>query len=293
MTRQNRKDMFGKLIWKPDRMVLDDLVFRLQHYASDDWELGNECFLFCKIKYLVDQYAKFWSLRENFPARNILELGMWDGGSIAFWFEYFNPDKYVGVDLQQKEDSEYFKRYTSSRGLDQKIRTYWGINQGDSAKLRGIVKTEFQGPLDLVIDDASHMYDLTKKSFETLFPLLRPGGLYVVEDWAWSHWPEFQEPGHPWSYEVPLTQLIVELAAATGSSQGHTSLQSLISNLSLFQGFAVIERGETSGSAASELKLETLISGCRISLEPRVRGSKMFRTLKAGFHHGLRPKLKM
>jgi len=267
--------MFEKLIWKPDRMLLDDLVFRIQHYASDNWELGNECFLFYKIKYLVDQYAKFWSLRENFAARNILELGMWDGGSIAFWFEYFNPDKHVGVDLQQKEDSEYFKRYTSSRGLDQKIRTYWGINQSDSAKLRDIVQAEFQGPLDLVIDDASHMYDLTKKSFETLFPLLRPGGLYIVEDWAWGHWAEFQRSDHPWFGEIPLTRLIFELTAATGSCQ-----VPWISNITLFQGFVVIEHGEMPSTTGCDFKLQALISGCGISLEPRLARFRILRTLK-------------
>ena len=133
-------------MWQPDRL-LHDLVFRLQRYASDNWELGNECFLFYKIKYLVDQYAKFLSLRENFPARNILELGMWDEGSLAFWFEYFDPEKHVGVDVQKKEDSQYFKLYKSPRGLEQRIRTYWGIDQGDSAKLRDIVQAEFQGPL--------------------------------------------------------------------------------------------------------------------------------------------------
>jgi Methyltransferase domain len=280
MTSQNRKDLFEKLIWQQDRMLLDDLVFRLQHYANDNWELRDQCFLFYKIKFLIDQYAEFWSHRQAFHARNILELGVWDGGSIAFWFEYFSPDKHVGVDLQQREDSQYFKQYKTSRDLDQRIATYWGVDQGDSARLREIVQAEFKGPLDLVIDDASHMYDLTKKSFETLFPLLRPGGLYVVEDWAWSHWPEFQEPAHPWSHEVPLTQLIFELVAATGSCQTHESSQPLISNLSLFQGFAVIERGETSWPTVSEIKLETLISGCRISLEPRVRRLKMLRMLK-------------
>ena len=38
-------------------------------------------------------------------------------------------------------------------------------------------------PLDLVIDDASHLYGPTMASFEVLFPRLRPGGLYVIEDW--------------------------------------------------------------------------------------------------------------
>jgi hypothetical protein len=69
--------MFEKLVWYPDR---------LQHYANDHWELRDQCFLYYKIKFLVDQYAEFWSLRQDFHARNILKLGMWDGGSIAFWF---------------------------------------------------------------------------------------------------------------------------------------------------------------------------------------------------------------
>jgi SAM-dependent methyltransferase len=267
--------MFDKLVWHADRMLLGDLVFRLQHYANDNWELGNDCFLFYKIKYLVDQYAKFWSLRGNFHARNILELGMWDGGSVAFWFEYFNPEKHVGVDVQQKEDSPYFKRYKSSRGLEQRIRTYWGIDQGDSAKLRDIVQVEFHGPLDLVIDDASHMYDLTKKGFETLFPLLRPGGLYIIEDWAWGHWPEFQTPDHPWFGEIPLTRLIFELTAATGSCR-----IPWVSSISIFQGFAVIEHGETPSTATTDFKLDALISGCGISPEPRVAKSKILRTLR-------------
>jgi hypothetical protein len=144
MTGRNRQKMFEKLVWHSDRMLLGDLVFRLQHYANDNWELGTECFLFYKIKGLVDQYANFWSLRPNFRARNILELGMWDGGSLAFWFEYFEPDKLVGIDLQQKEDTPYFKRYKTARGLEQKIKTYWGTHQGNSTRLREIVHTEFQ-----------------------------------------------------------------------------------------------------------------------------------------------------
>lgn len=88
--------------------------------------MGDECFALYKIKPLVDQYAKFWSLRGDFRARNILELGMWDGGSIAFWFEYFRRDKLVGVDLQQKEDSQCFKRYKSSRSVEHNIKPTWG-----------------------------------------------------------------------------------------------------------------------------------------------------------------------
>jgi hypothetical protein len=230
--------MFDRLVWREDRMLLDDLVFRLEHHRSDRWELGQECFGFYKIKPLVDQYARFWSRLARFRARNVLELGIWDGGSVAFWFESLGPEKHVGIDNQERTDSDYFRHYVASRGLKERIRTYWQTDQADRPRLREIVADEFGGPLDLVIDDASHMYGPTRASFEALFPLLRPGGLYIVEDWAWAHWREFQALDHPWANETALTQLVVEFVELAGSST------ELIGGVTVFQGFVAVERGE-------------------------------------------------
>ena len=105
----------------------------------------------------------------------------------------------------------------------------------------------------MVVDDASHLYEPTKKSFETLFPLLRPGGLYIIEDWAWAHWQEFQTPEHPWARETELTKLIFELVEATGSS-------TLIGSLTIWQGFVVVERGEIGSAQLGEFKLDEHIS---------------------------------
>ncbi|MFZ3071170.1 MAG: hypothetical protein WA110_08635 [Anaerolineaceae bacterium] len=83
--------MFERLIWYPDRMLLDNLVFRLEHSRNDKWELGEDCFAFYKDKSLVDQYQRFFEKNPTFQASNIVELGLFDGGSLAFWFEYFHP----------------------------------------------------------------------------------------------------------------------------------------------------------------------------------------------------------
>ena len=115
--RESKDRFFQRLEWKTDRVLLDGLVFRLQHYRSDAWELGEECFVFYKTKPLVDQYARFLSTRLDFAPERIFELGMWDGGSIAFWFELFQPCKHVAIDLADREDSSYFRRYRASRGL--------------------------------------------------------------------------------------------------------------------------------------------------------------------------------
>lgn len=246
--------MFEKLIWQQDRVLLNDIVFRIQHCKNEDWDLGENCFILYKLKGLIDQYEKFWTLKKDFRPRNLLELGLWDGGSMAFWFECFHPEKHVGVDITQREDSSYFKRYITSKGLEKHIKTYWGTDQNDSEKLREIVKNEFCAPLDLVIDDASHLYKPTQNSFETLFPLLRPGGLYIIEDWAWAHWKEFQMSDHPWAAETELTKFIFELVEATGSST------EMIASLTILQGFVVVERGEISSAELGEFKLDEYIS---------------------------------
>ena len=87
---------------------------------------------------------------------------------MAFWFEYFKPQKHIGVDIQRKQDSQYFRQYVAQRGLQDRLKLCWETDQANAGQIRDIVKREFQGPLDLVIDDASHMYNLTKASFEIL-----------------------------------------------------------------------------------------------------------------------------
>jgi SAM-dependent methyltransferase len=235
-------------------MLLDDLVFRLEHYRSDSWELGDECFRFLKIKALADQYERFWALKSEFRPSNIFELGIWDGGSLAFWTEMFHQRKLVGVDIAAREDSAYFTRYKESRALADSIATYWSTDQADKDRLRTIVEFEFDGPLDLVIDDCSHFYEPTRASFEALYPLLRPGGLYVVEDWAWTHWPEFQAPTHGWASQSGLTPLVCDLVEAAGTSS------EFISSLWIYGGFAVVERGPDPTIAQRDLNLDERIS---------------------------------
>jgi SAM-dependent methyltransferase len=228
---------FDRLEWREDRVLLDDLVFRLEQCLDEDVVSGDECFRLYKRKGLIDQYERFFALRDDAEVRSMLELGVWDGGSVAFWHEVLRPAKHVGVDLEVRADSAYFRHYVRSRGLEDRVKTMWGVDQSDADAMREIVATEFPEGVDLVIDDASHRYAPSRASFETLFPLVRPGGLYVIEDWAWGHWPEFQDPRHAWAREPALTALLIELIEVLGSSTG------LIADIIVFRGFAAIERG--------------------------------------------------
>jgi hypothetical protein len=81
---------------------------------------------------------------------------MWDGGSLAFWNEILQPEKIVGADLNPRKDSPYFRDHVRARGLEAKVKSYWGTNQADGRALLRIIDQEFGSELDMVIDDASH-----------------------------------------------------------------------------------------------------------------------------------------
>ena len=122
--------MFERLNWLPDRALLGDLVFRLEPSQSDRWELGDDCFRFYKNRQLVEQYERFWSAT-NFRPRRMLEIGIWDGGSTAFWYEHLRPERLVAIDLQDREDSAYFRRYVKGKGLQSRVLTRWRTDQAD------------------------------------------------------------------------------------------------------------------------------------------------------------------
>ena len=245
-------NVFERANWRDDRMLLDDLVFRLEHYKSTTWS-GEEHFMFYKIKSLVEEYKIYFQRRPEFHPQQVLELGIFDGGSIAFWHELFQPRKHVALDLTDREDSPYFQKYKKTRQLEDRIKTFWRTNQADKPRLSTIVQTEFTGPIDLVIDDASHLYEPTLATFEAVFPLMPPGGIYIIEDWAWGHWREFHEPTHPWARETPPTKLVTELIEAVGTSN------KIVAQVSVHTGFIAVERGPELLNESSSFSLKNLI----------------------------------
>ncbi len=115
---------------------------------------------------------------------SLLEIGVNKGGSILFWDDYLqNKDsRILGLDLKLPEIE------TSSRvSLAQ-------CDQNDADGLRGLA--ELHGPFDVIIDDASHQLAETRTCFNTLQPFLKPGGYYVIEDWAMGYfatdYPQYQ-----------------------------------------------------------------------------------------------------
>jgi cephalosporin hydroxylase len=79
--------------------------------------------------------------------------------------------------------------YDKSALREDRISIYQG-DQNDPAFLQEVNRLE--GPFDIIIDDGSHVQTHIITSFETLFPLLKTGGIYVIEDTQTSYWTKFE-----------------------------------------------------------------------------------------------------
>ncbi len=117
----------------------------------------------------------------------IFELGIAEGGSTVWLALEAEPSKLIAID-NEPVALRALDELIEARGLGDVIRPHWGVDQSDRSRLLQIVEDEIgDGRLDLVIDDASHLLGPTRSSFETLFPLVRPGGTYLIEDWNSAH----------------------------------------------------------------------------------------------------------
>jgi len=130
---------------------------------------------------------------------SLLELGVNRGGSLELWAEFFPNATVVGIDIKDiieidqdrkpifKDGRPVLKTFSSSR-----IVSKMG-SQADEAFLTGLSADYAPRGWDIIIDDCSHVGSLSLQSFLILFPLLKIGGLYIIEDWAVGYAPDFAE----------------------------------------------------------------------------------------------------
>ncbi len=101
---------------------------------------------------------------------HVLEVGIYAGGSLSMWKEYFGKKcRVYGVDIE-----DACKVYKDDRTEvfigDQADRSFW-------AKVRQAVPN-----IDILIDDGGHLPVQQQITLEEMLPHLRPGGVYLCED---------------------------------------------------------------------------------------------------------------
>jgi hypothetical protein len=151
----------------------DDLSYLASLFGTDKW--GSHWY--------TQHYQRYFApLRHK--RLNLLEIGV--GGyesaargaaSLRMWKTYFPKGRIVGIDV-------FDKRHLSEPRID--------VRQCDQTDADALLRLAGEyGGFDIVIDDGSHLNDDVIKTFHILFPILRPNGIYAVEDTQTAYWPSW------------------------------------------------------------------------------------------------------
>jgi len=127
----------------------------------------------------------------------LLEIGVYQGASIRAWLEFFTQAHIAGVDvLPIPVGLVNCHRYHHFNG-----------DQTDGPFLANVCNHVDE--IDIVIDDGDHQPAHQAISFETLWPYVAPGGLYIVEDTHPAH-----DPLHGHIYHDGAKELLWRIVEA-------------------------------------------------------------------------------
>lgn len=136
----------------------------------------------------MNYYESFFSdIRKR--KMNVLEIGVggyhnggYDnprlgGESLRMWQEYFPNSMIYAIDICDKSELQ-----------DKRIKVFQG-SQNDPTFLREV--SQDIGGYDIIIDDGSHVSEHILTSLNSLFPFLKDGGFYVIEDLQTAYDPSY------------------------------------------------------------------------------------------------------
>jgi hypothetical protein len=160
-----------------DDLNRDEMLAR----ASNPFEAlyyGHQGRVACKWHHYLELYDRHLGRFRGRPVR-ILELGIFHGGSLQLWKSYFGEHAVIhGIDIDP----------ACAQFAEERVVPHIG-DQVDTGFLERVV--EQMGGVDVVIDDASHRGRDQIISFERLYPLIEPDGVYICEDTRSAYWSRY------------------------------------------------------------------------------------------------------
>lgn len=148
-----------------------------------DYATGSTATSFFIVKQVPHVRAYVEQCREH-AGGVLVELGIAEGGSAALGLLEARPRRFLAYELEENRLAA-LDEFVAERGFEDVFTGRYGVDQGDRERLARLVDEDLAGEqIDIVFDDASHILGPTRTSFEVLFPRLRPGGTFFIEDWC-------------------------------------------------------------------------------------------------------------
>ena len=112
-------------------------------------------------------YEPFFNEKKD--SKDILEIGIFTGGSLRLWAKKFKNAQVYGIDVADcsEVDSDRIKTFIA--------------DQSNRDQLKSVME-KINAEIDVIIDDGGHTMKQQQTSFGFLFKYLKSGGVYIIED---------------------------------------------------------------------------------------------------------------
>lgn len=137
-------------------------------------------------------------------AKNVLEIGICEGGSIISWYEYFENAVITGVDIGMD-----MKQYQREIPVSERIRLVY-----ENAYTDEMVKFLSDRKYDIIIDDGPHTLESMQFFASKYANLLEDDGILVIEDVQGIEWVKDIIPFFP--SELQKFVMVIDLRPAKG-----------------------------------------------------------------------------
>lgn len=155
-----------------------DLASLFRKYGSDKDSNGYSQSYFTIFDHLKDNQLNFLEVGIGTMIQGVHSSmvgyslpGYKPGGSLRAWRDFFPKGRIIGLDVQpdtQFSDEERIETYLCDTSHKDAVSTWYD-------KMNNI-------KFDIIIDDGSHHDENQLKTLTHLYPLLKDGGIYVIED---------------------------------------------------------------------------------------------------------------
>ena len=130
----------------------------MEQYNTDKYEHG-----------FIDVYEPYFNSMSD--SKNILEIGVYYGGSVKYLSDKFKDGIIYGIDIEDKTQYD-----------EDRIKTYYCDQQNPDIIKEMWSNPELEEKFDIIIEDGLHEYNANVCFFENSIHKLKSGGYYIIED---------------------------------------------------------------------------------------------------------------
>lgn len=209
---------------------------------------NNTGYMIHKWEHFFEIYDAYFSKYRNTDIV-FVEIGVYQGGSLQMWKEYFGPKARIyGIDINPE-----CKKFE-----DEQIK----IIIGDQENKDFLESLKDKIPqMDILLDDGGHTMKQQINTFEVLFEHIKDEGLFMCEDTHTSYWREYGGGFKKKSTFIEYSKNIIDDINAWHSKSRKLSINSLtksVKAIHFYDSIVVLEKRKILPPTMKKVGLATI-----------------------------------